>query len=49
MRWVNLERANLEGVDFKGAHVNLKKLAQAKSLTGATLPDGARYDSALSR
>jgi uncharacterized protein YjbI with pentapeptide repeats/membrane protein implicated in regulation of membrane protease activity len=41
----NLSGANLTGVNLIGAKVTWIQLAQAKSLEGATLPDGTKYAS----
>jgi hypothetical protein len=53
LRWANLSGADLYGVklpqanlheaDLRGAKVSDEQLAQAKSLEGATLPDGTRH------
>ena len=40
---VNLQNADLSGADLTGARVSAGQLAQAKSLAGATLPDGTVY------
>lgn len=40
----NLKDANLEGADLKGAIVTPEQLAQAKSLKGATMPDGTVHE-----
>ncbi|MCX6046665.1 MAG: pentapeptide repeat-containing protein [Chloroflexi bacterium] len=40
---VNLHDADLSGADLTGARVSERQLAQAKSLAGATLPDGTIY------
>jgi uncharacterized protein YjbI with pentapeptide repeats len=39
LRGTDLCGANLSGANLRGA-----KLGQAKSLAGATMPDGARHD-----
>lgn len=39
-----LRNANLEEVDFTGAKVSHEQLAQAKSLKGAIMPDGTKYN-----
>jgi uncharacterized protein YjbI with pentapeptide repeats len=36
--------ADLREADLTGASVNQEQLAQAKSLEGATLPDGTVYE-----
>lgn len=38
-----LSGADLSGADLSGATVTSKQLAQAKSLTGATMPDGSKH------
>jgi hypothetical protein len=40
----NLRSANLEGAQLGGATVTDRQLAQAKSLAGATLPDGTVHE-----
>jgi uncharacterized protein YjbI with pentapeptide repeats len=40
----NLEGAFLSGANFSGAVVTQEQLAQAASLTGATMPDGSIHD-----
>lgn len=39
-----LAGADLSGSDLKGAIVTEKQLAKVKSLKGATMPDGSKYD-----
>lgn len=48
LRWANLRGvelggANLRWADLQGAKIVAARLSQAKSLNGATLPDGNRY------
>lgn len=43
MRGVNLHNADLRGADLTAALVTEEQLAHAKSLAGATLPDGTIY------
>jgi uncharacterized protein YjbI with pentapeptide repeats len=40
----DLEEANLIGSSLEGANVTDEQLALAKSLEGATLPDGTKHD-----
>jgi uncharacterized protein YjbI with pentapeptide repeats len=40
----NLEGANLEGANLEGANVTSEQLDQAKSLEGATMPNGQKYE-----
>ena len=40
----NLSEANLSRSDLRGAEVTTKQLEQAKSLQGATMPDGSIHD-----
>ena len=40
----NLRGASLEWADLEGANVTDDQLAQAKSLKGATMPDGTKHD-----
>ena len=40
---VNLSGADLTGADLLGAKVDQKRLDQAKSLKGATMPDGTKH------
>lgn len=40
----NLFRADLSNANLRGAQVTDEQLAQAKSLKGATMPDGSKYD-----
>jgi uncharacterized protein YjbI with pentapeptide repeats len=40
----NLTRADLQGAILDGANVTPEQLAQARSLTGATMPDGSIHD-----
>ena len=40
----NLESANLESANLKGANVTDEQLDQAKSLKGATMPNGQTYE-----
>jgi len=40
----DLSEADLSGADLHGAKVPDKHLAEAKSLKGATMPDGTRHD-----
>jgi Pentapeptide repeats (8 copies) len=40
----NLEGANLEGANLEGANVTSEQLDQAKSLVGATMPNGQKYE-----
>ena len=43
LRGVELSGANLRWADLQGAKIVAARLSQAKSLNGATLPDGNRY------
>jgi uncharacterized protein YjbI with pentapeptide repeats len=43
-REAKLNRANLSGADLSGAEITDKQLATAKSLEGATLPDGTKHE-----
>jgi uncharacterized protein YjbI with pentapeptide repeats len=45
LRGANLEGADLCGACLEGAAVSEAQLAQAKTLEGATLPDGTKYTS----
>jgi uncharacterized protein YjbI with pentapeptide repeats len=40
----NLSGANLSGANLKGADVTEEQLAKCKSLEGATMPDGQKYE-----
>jgi uncharacterized protein YjbI with pentapeptide repeats len=39
----DLSECSLSGADLRGAKVTAEQLAQAKSLEGATMPDGTKY------
>jgi len=39
----DLTGAGLTGADFSGTNVTLKQLEKAKSLQGATMPDGSKH------
>jgi len=41
---VNLNQADLERANLAGAKVTGEQLAQARSLRGATLPDGTKHE-----
>jgi uncharacterized protein YjbI with pentapeptide repeats len=41
---VNLSGANLQGANLSGAKVAKEQLEEAKSLQGATMPDGSKHD-----
>ena len=48
LQWVTLSRATLSGTDLSdanlsGARVTQEQLAQARSLEGATMPDGSKH------
>ena len=40
----NLSEANLEWANLSGANVTDEQLAQARSLKGATMPDGTKHE-----
>jgi uncharacterized protein YjbI with pentapeptide repeats len=40
---VNLSSTNLSGANLSGAEVNPEELKKAKSLQGATMPDGTKH------
>ncbi len=40
----NLQQANLKAANLHGARVSNEQLAQARSLEGATMPDGTKHD-----
>lgn len=40
----NLEGANLDGANLTGAKIAKEQLASARSLKGATMPDGTKHD-----
>jgi uncharacterized protein YjbI with pentapeptide repeats len=40
----DLSNANLSGANLKGADVTEEQLDQAKSLEGATMPNGQKYE-----
>ncbi len=44
LRYANLSRAVLSGADLAEAKVTEKQLATAKSLKGATMPDGKKHN-----
>jgi uncharacterized protein YjbI with pentapeptide repeats len=40
----DLSNANLSGANLKGANVTEEQLAKCKSLEGATMPNGQKYE-----
>ena len=44
LKGANLSKANLECANLSGANVTDEQLAQAKSLKGATMPDGTKHE-----
>ena len=44
MRGADLSNADLSGANLKGANVTEERLAKCKSLEGATMPNGQKYE-----
>ena len=44
LSWAQQYKADLSGANLEGAKVTLEQLDQAKSLKGATLPDGTVHE-----
>jgi uncharacterized protein YjbI with pentapeptide repeats len=44
LRWADLRGTGLGGASLVEVQVTVEQLAQARSLEGATLPDGTRFD-----